>query len=382
MPPETATGPFVKRLLEIGESDPGQILLATSDQTAWLYAESAALLEPYFRLYQPSLSTVRSILDKELFAGAATRAGVGVLPTWSSRGIDELAALAKGLPYPVLIKPRTHVHRLRKDKGLVVHSPGELLHEYPRFAAREAKRAAYTPLIPDAGVPLLQAYAGGQAPGIHSITGFLDRTGELFVTRHSVKVLQRSQPVGVGVCFESAPPNPALSAAVRRLCRELGYFGIFEVEFVWSDGRWNVIDFNSRLFSQIGLDIRRGMPLPLLACLDAAGETAALRAEVAKAQQAEEDATVVFYDHFTLRALLMARRLTSRLSRAERAYWRDWVGRHAARSVDFAADRADPLPGIVHALSELYLGLKAVPKFLRSTPRLSRDIALDRRDAA
>ena len=52
--------------------------------------------------------------------------------------------------------------------------------------------------------------------------------------------------------------------AVRRLCRELGYFGIFEVEFLWFDGRWAAIDFNPRLFNQIGMDIRRGMPLPLL----------------------------------------------------------------------------------------------------------------------
>ena len=107
----------------------------------------------------------------------------------------------------------------------------------------------------------------------------------------STKVFQRSQPVGVGVCFESLPTDPVLSNAVRRLCRELGYFGIFEVEFLWFDGRWAAIDFNPRLFNQIGMDIRRGMPLPLLACLDAAGETAALRDAVAKAQAEDEAAT-------------------------------------------------------------------------------------------
>ena len=35
-----------------------------------------------------------------------------------------------------------------------------------------------------------------------------------------------------------------------------------------------VIDFNPRMFSQVGMDIRRGMPLPLLACLDAVGDSA------------------------------------------------------------------------------------------------------------
>ena len=85
----------------------------------------------------------------------------------------------------------------------------------------------------------------------------------------------------------------------------LGYFGIFEVEFLWFDGRWAAIDFNPRLFNQIGMDIRRGMPLPLLACLDAAGETALLREAVAKAQE-EDDEQTVFCDRFTLRAILLA----------------------------------------------------------------------------
>jgi D-aspartate ligase len=118
------------------------------------------------------------------------------------------------------------------------------------------------------------------------------------------------------------------------------------------------------------MDIRRGAPLPLLAYLDAAGETAALRNAVALAQTEPEDAKMIFYDRFTLRALLLAKTMTSRISREECAYWRAWIRENTNRSVDFAADGADSKPGIVHALSEVYLGLKAFPRFLRSTPRL------------
>ena len=48
-------------------------------------------------------------------------------------------------------------------------------------------------------------WMGSQA--VQSITGFIDRTGEHFVTRRSVKIFQRSQPVGVGVCHRSLPPS-------------------------------------------------------------------------------------------------------------------------------------------------------------------------------
>ena len=370
-PPESESRRFLERLLAIAATDPDQILLPTSDETAWLYTVNAALLEQHFRIYQPSIESLRRILDKKRFADAATSAGLPVLPSWDPRNIDDLAALAPTLPYPILIKPRTHVHRLRNDKGVVVHSKSELIDQYQRFVDREQTRAADNPLLPDASLPVLQQFVRVRSEGVHSVTGFIDRTGELFVTRRSTKVFQRSQPVGVGVCFESLPAAPELSNAVRRLCRELGYFGIFEVEFLWFDGRWAAIDFNPRLFNQVGMDIRRGMPLPLLAYLDAAGEMAALRDAVAKAQAEDEGAQTVFCDRFTLHAILFAQTMTARISREDRAFWRAWTKQNAAHAVDFAADDGDPIPGVIHVLSEISLGLKAFPRFLRSTPRAS-----------
>jgi predicted ATP-grasp superfamily ATP-dependent carboligase len=368
-PPESDSQRFLERLLAIGAADPGQILLPTSDETAWLYTLNASELGRFFLVVQPSTGILLNILDKKLFADAAIRAGLTVLPNWNPRDVDEVAALAPTLPYPILIKPRTHVHRLRNDKGVVVYSAPELINQYRRFIDREKARATDNALSRDARLPILQQFVRVGSEGVHSVTGFIDRTGDLFVTRAATKVFQRSQPVGVGVCFESLPTSPALSNAVRRLCRELGYFGIFEVEFLWFDGSWAVIDFNPRLFNQVGMDIRRGMPLPLLACLEAAGEIASLRDAVAKAQ-AEDDELAVFCDRFTLRAILLAQTLTARISHEDRAYWRAWTRRHAAHAVDFAADESDSIPGRIHALSEIYLGLKSLPRFMRSPRRV------------
>jgi hypothetical protein len=80
----------------------------------------------------------------------------------------------------------------------------------------------------------------------------------------------------------------------------------------------------------------------------------------------------VFYDHFTLRAILAAKTLTGRLSFKERARWRAWTREHADHSVDFAIDRKDRMPGVIHGLSEIYLGVRAFRRFLRSTPRAVR----------
>jgi D-aspartate ligase len=370
-PAESDSEGFLNRLLEIGAADPGQLLLATSDETAWLYTLNAALLKQHFRVYQPSIDSMRRILDKKAFAEAAVKAGLVPLPSWEPSDPSDIATLAPTLPYPILIKPRTHVHRLRNDKGVVVHSSSEMIVEYQRFVDREHVRTANNPLLPNAGLPILQQFVPTANQGVYSISGFIDQTGELFVSRRSVKVFQRSQPVGVGICFESLPSDPVLSDAVRRLCRELDYFGIFEVEFIGFNEQWAVIDFNPRLFNQIGMDINRRMPLPLLACLDATGETAALRDAVEDAQAHDEDVPAAFNDAFTLRAILLARTMTGRITRKDRSYWRTWVKRSANHTVDFAADAHDPMPGIIHALSEIRLGLRAIPRFLRSTPRAS-----------
>ncbi len=369
-PPENESERFLERLVAIGASDPGQILLPTSDETAWLYTLHAAELGRYFRIVQPSTAVLLNILDKKLFADAAIRAGLAVLPSWDPRNIDDVTKLASTLPYPILIKPRTHVHRLRNDKGVVVYSEGELINQYQRFVDREQARAGNDQLLRDANLPILQQFVRVGSEGVYSVTGYIDQTGELFVARGATKVFQRSQPVGVGVCFESQSLSPPLSDAVRRLCRELRYFGMFEVEFIWFDGHWAAIDFNPRLFNQIGMDIRRGMPLPLLACLEALGETASLCDAVANAHK-ESEKQMVFCDRFTLRAILLAQTLTARISPKDRAYWRAWMLQHAPHAVDFAADDSDPMPGIIHGLSEIYLGIKSFPRFLRSMPRIS-----------
>lgn len=370
-PAESQNREFLERLLAIGAANPGQILLSTSDETAWMYAENAPLLGRHFCLYQPSIETLRRILDKKLLSDAAINAGLDVLPSWDPQNIDDVAELASRLPYPLLIKPRTHVHRLRNDKGVVVFSAPRLIEQYQRFVDREHAGAAGNARTIHDKLPILQQFAPPGKEGIYSVTGFVDRSGELFVTRLATKVFQRSQPVGVGVCFEALPSDPALSEAARRLCRELGYFGIFEIEFIRFGGRWAAIDFNPRLFNQIGLDNHRGMPLPLLACLDATGDTARLR-EVAASAKSEGRTQAVFLDRFTLRAILLAQTLTARISRKDREYWREWLRRHAAHAVDFAADQSDPVPGIAHGLSETYLGLKSFPRFMRSTPRVAQ----------
>ena len=361
-PRENDSGPFLERLAEIGAKRPGQILLASSDETAWLYAENATTLSRRFLLRQPPVETFRRILDKNRLAAAAAKVGVATPPTWSAPEGEILAELARSLPYPILIKPRTHVQRVENSKGVIVETEAELLGKLDGFVNREKASGAR-----QTRRPLLQRLIRAR-PGPVSITGFLDSAGEHFVTRRCVKVFQRLSATGVGLCFEALPPDEDLSEAVRRLCVELGYFGLFEAEFLPMDGGWGLIDFNPRLYNQMALDIRRGMPLPLLACLDAADDRRGLREAIERARAYDQSQAAVIEDRFTLRTTLLVQAMRGAQGRAERDKWKGWMRTNAPHKIDFAADSRDRLPALVHALSEIHLGLRALPRLFREPP--------------
>src|SRR5262245_34205742 len=189
----------------------------------------------------------------------------------------------------------------------------------------------------------------------------------MMLARAAAKVLQRWQPVGIGVCFEARPIEPRLFEAAERLCREIGHFGVFEVEFLRFAGTWAAIDFNPRFYHQMGLEIGRGLPLPFLVYLAARDQKDGLRDEMARAASASDISTLVFRDRFTFWALLAAMTLTGGIRGAERSYWIQWDKDHRINARDIAFDTRDPLPAFVHAVSETRLGLKSMSRYIRAS---------------
>ena len=369
-PPIQETDRFIEWLIAYGERRPGHVLLPTSDRTALLFSSNLKALEAHFRLYQPSAETLIKLLDKKRLGEACSRVGLDVIPSWFPSNEDEVRVFARKLPYPLLVKPRTQVRRLGRDKGVVVRDPDALISAYSAYVRRERYLRGLSELS-DADKPMLQQFIEAANEPVHSVSGFIDRTGDLMAVRGARKLLQRMPPVGIGVCFEAVPLDDAPVEAVRRLCREVGYFGVFEVEFLRLDRRWAVIDFNPRFYHQMSFDIARGLSLPMWAYLGACGQEKRLRCDM-RGARVPEGAPTAFYDGFTFRALLTALTITGRLSTVDRANWKRWCERDRVGPVDIAMDKLDPLPGFVHALSEVKLGLAALPRFLRRSGSTSQ----------
>jgi predicted ATP-grasp superfamily ATP-dependent carboligase len=336
----------------------GHVLLAASDPMAWMAAQYKAELSNAFTVYIPDAPVIDTILDKQKLALACADAGIPTLPTWFPTDALTVNALAESLPYPLLVKPRRHVFRVKNDKGFVVNAPADLRTRFAEIARREHARtiAAETAAQP---MPLLQVFVPDAVENIISVSGFIDRGGARTALRASRKILQRSRPVGIGLAFESIPVAPPLAETAIALCKHLGYFGIFEIEFIHFNGEYCLIDFNPRFFHQMALDMQSGAALPLLAYHDACGDTAALDRAIAQAAQSQPSAVYGFRDAITVGLMQLARAL---LGRAPAKLAMKWPAN--VQIIDAAFDRKDPLPWLIHAISEIRLGILAVPRLI------------------
>jgi predicted ATP-grasp superfamily ATP-dependent carboligase len=359
-PPAEESDRFVAWLLDFGRREPGHVLYPTSDDLAWLFAAHAPELEKHFFTYQPPVETVVRLLDKRSLYAACEAVGIATVPSWFPADEDEVRARASGMAFPLLIKARTQALRVHQTKGTVVPSRDALLDHYRAFVAQERYRPGIERHFSAAARPFLQQFLPRASQAVWSVTGFVDRSGELFAARCAVKVMQRTLPVGLGLCFEARELPAELAEGAKRLCRSVGYFGVFEIEFLREGGRFMAIDFNPRFYGQMGFEAPRGLPQAAFAWLAASGQHRELRRAVLAAA-APQDGTATAYAHrFVFELLLLARTLGGRLPPAERRLWKDWYARHRPTLVDASADPGDRLPGLVHSLAELMSGGRAV----------------------
>jgi predicted ATP-grasp superfamily ATP-dependent carboligase len=351
------------------------VLLAASDAMAWMLAHYKTELSSAFTVYIPDAPVIDKILDKQQLEQVCIAANIPTLPTWFPGDSLTANALSDSLPYPILIKPRRHVFRVKNDKGFVVESPAALRARFAAIARREHDRTIEAETHPQP-MPLLQRFIPDAVENIISVSGFIDRTGARTALRASRKILQRSRPVGIGLAFEAIPVALELAETAITLCKHLGYFGIFEIEFIRFENRWCVIDFNPRFFHQMALDMQSGAPLPLLAYHDACHNIAALDHAIAQSAAPPPVAHYGFRDAFTVGLMQLARALVGRGLPSRGLPGRGLPGRERKKLsmnwpadvqiIDAAFDRKDPLPWLIHAMSEIRLGCLAIPRLIET----------------
>jgi predicted ATP-grasp superfamily ATP-dependent carboligase len=342
------TDRFLDWLLQYGRTHGKHVLLPTSDDTAWLYALHRERLSEYFYLSSTTFDVIYQLLNKRRLYQAAVHAGLHIPRTWFPETADDLRRAAAEARFPLMIKPVTQVMFKTQSKGILVESPDQLVSRYAEFG-RQPYRSALLALDPSASRPMVQEFFPEAATGIYNISAYV-RDGYLTGARGARKLLQQPRRLGTGVCFEEAPVVPALAEGLGRLVASVGFSGVFEAEFIETDGDPVLIDFNPRFYNQMAFDIARGLPLPLLAYIDALGRPADLESLIEPHKTQPPSTGRVYVDLFSLRLILFAQRLSGALTGAERRKWTDWYAKNRHHCTYAAIDSTDKLPAILAAV--------------------------------
>ena len=101
-----------------------------------------------------------TVLDKERTAVLAERVGVPIPRTWCPAGPAETAALAPGLPYPVIVKPR-------QTNFLAAHGP-LVKADYKVVDSAERLLPAWRAVHDAVPRPVIQAMVRGRGVGINT----------------------------------------------------------------------------------------------------------------------------------------------------------------------------------------------------------------------
>ncbi|MEU0333251.1 ATP-grasp domain-containing protein [Streptomyces sp. NPDC006193] len=237
------------------------VLVPMDDASAIAAGRLGGELAPAYLLPRQAGGLPERVADKARLAGVCAAAGVPHPVTLVPDSADDAAAAARRLGLPVVAK-WSRPWLLPAGSGLrstaLVHSARQ---------ARDLFRRSG-----EAGSPLLlQAFLPPGPDRDWFFHGYADRTGALRAGGPGRK--QLAWPRGAGLTAVGRwTPNPHVQALAERLTGELGYRGIFDLDFrrCAGTGRYHLLDFNPRPGAQFrlftdsaGLDVVRALHLDL-----------------------------------------------------------------------------------------------------------------------
>jgi predicted ATP-grasp superfamily ATP-dependent carboligase len=341
---------LVDWLVQWAERHPGTVLYPTNDHLAWLFAAERDRLGHAFRMFSPGEKTIIRLLDKMGLNEVCGDLGIEVPETHAlgEPGQREASSIVEMFRYPLLLKPRIGVYLQGGIKGMIVRDRGDLDSQLAHFRRLVTFKPAFTARHPTLAEPIVQEYLTIAETSILSVAGFVGDDGQL-VARAAMKVLQRPRKAGIGLCLEGRSVEEPLIEQLVALCRTVGYHGAFEAEFVVAGDRRVLIDFNPRFYSQMGFEVARGLPLPLLVWHAARGERSRVNEELERARAWRESGNEIYCHKRMLNLVLTLQRISGRMSGDDVKRWRSWH-RQATRikaATDAVHDRDDRMPAAV-----------------------------------
>jgi D-aspartate ligase len=313
------------------------LVAPTSDLLAFYMAEFPEVFPEAQQRAMPGKEAVLNMLFKDRFDKTCRDQGIAVPYTRFPTSIDEALADADSYPYPVILKPKSHVG-VGLARGVVVHNAAEMRQHYGPYP-QKPKQAVIMQRFPELAWPMIQEYVPDALKSLFSISGLLGADGQVVAVSGSRKTLQWPPTLGVGVVFEGWDEPAAMQEGLRFVQAALGR-GIFELEFIYDrrTQRYVAIDLNPRAHGHIAFDMARHNNLPMLWYSLATG---------APLQSLPAATDGVRWIHGIPYHVGQIIGMATGPKRADKL--RAYVSNLRGKTVDIIHDAHDPLPSLAHA---------------------------------
>lgn len=258
--PLTEPEAFVDDLLALGRgAGAGGVLFATHDEAIAAIGPREAEVDALVRRPWSPWATMSATIDKEHQHAAARGIGFPVPATVTPADEADVVALASGLRFPVILKPRYAPEFRRRFRAQVLEAG-----DAEELRRAWALAAEYRPQVSEV-IP-------GDDGQLWTLGSYRDASGRPLASFTGRKLRQWPPRFGTARAAESRW-DPALAARCHALLDALGFHGISQVEVKRDprDGRDNLIEVNPRSWLWIGLATACGVNLPYACWLDAVG---------------------------------------------------------------------------------------------------------------
>ena len=260
-----STERWAEALCAWAATQPTKPVLFASEDAGLLAAEKHhEQLSKYFLKPHPAPGVILNVVDKRRLYEAAERCSVGVPASREVTSPEDVKGMrAAGW----LVKPS--VRYLLDDKGGVVtflQATGatKAIGGAPEKAAAEVLQAGFPAILQEA-VP-------GPFENLVTLAISIARDGRVLDWFAARKQYEYPEPFGDGLIVKTIR-DPGLLEPCARLLREIGYWGICDIEFKKDSrtGEYKILDANPRTWLWLNLGTRSGHSLLLHAYGQATG---------------------------------------------------------------------------------------------------------------
>jgi D-aspartate ligase len=244
--------------LAVNENLKNWVVYPTSDEAVYILSRQKDRLSQYYLIPTPAWEITKYAYDKKLTCQLAERLNIPVPKTFFFENVEQVSDA--NLDFPVILKPsiKDKFFPVTKLKAVQANTKEQLVEVF-KFM---------TSIIDESEVMVQELITGGA----NNLYSFCSLFGDGKVKANITAKRQRQHPMDFGraTTYAYTCNIPGLEELSVRILKEMNYFGLSEVEFMYDDKdkTYKLLEINARTWGWHTLGSKAGVNFSSLLFMD------------------------------------------------------------------------------------------------------------------